>query len=653
MLDITAVATRHVDVRPVSTSYLATLTPMRGWSWGWTALVAIGACLAIDAILLTVGIDELDEGYFAEQAMRLLRAELPYRDFESLYTPGALYLHAMIFKTLGAPYLIGPRVVALLARGGLAFGLYALGRPLMPPVWAALGPLFVLIGLDTIPAGWEPHPGWHSTALTLLGTWLLVRAYRTEPRWRSPLCAAAGGAGALAFLFKQNTGAFFVLAAAHFLLIQGNARRWLQHLAWIATLLVTFWLVRPYLDVSIALLVISPVVALAIVSLTRTTVAKGLQDHLQPLLAFLAGAVAATMCWLLPLLVALDGDIASLRVFVGAVEQGNIYFPPQLPTAGGWAAVALTAAAVLALRLHRAWFAPLVVASTAGLVSSISLLRLDGEPLLATLLLAPERIGFGIVSLLPPLAALAAAWLVARRPEEWRLTLYALVGVFAHLSQYPRMDTLHLAWSAPMLLALGSYALFRAYESLRPRLHPECAHPTLVLTGALLCVPIFAALPGIYLRAGSIFETSPTTGLPQRIPMLTLQRPPIVAGIRVSAAMSWQLTDIVDDLRSTTAPAESIFVYPSQPLLYVLADRPNPTRHSHVYPGLPPREEKAIIAALDHAGVRTAVVSDAWLGFWLAGGGNPTLEGYLDDHFEEVERFGVYRKLRRTTYSGS
>jgi hypothetical protein len=629
-------------------SYLATLRP-RSWGWGWTALLAIAACLAIDALLLTVGIDELDEGYFAEQAMRAVRGEIPYRDFESLYTPGALYLHAMIFHALGAPYLIGPRLAALLARAAFAFGLYALGRPLMPQAWAALAPLLVLIGLDTIPAGWEPHPGWHSTALTLLGTWLLVRAYLTKPRRQSLWIAAAGVAGALAFLFKQNTGAFFVLAAAHLLLIQGHAARWLQQLAWIATLLATFWLVRQYLDVAIALLVLSPVVALAIASLTRTKPANGLHNNLRPLLAFLAGAVVATLCWLIPLLVALDGHLANLRVFVGAVDQANLYFPPQLPTAGAWVALALTAAALLALRLQRVWLAPLLIVSTAALVLTIWLLRLDGEPPLATLLLAPERIGFGIVSVLPPVAALAAAWLVARSPEQWRLRLYAFVGVFALLSQYPRMDTLHLAWSAPMLLVLGFYALFRAYNWLRPRVHAKCARRVVILTCALLCVPFFAALPGVYLRAGSIFETSPTTGLPQRIPMLTLQRPPSVAGIRVSMAMSWQLTDVVDDLRSSTAPAESIFVYPSQPLLYVLADRPNPTRHSHVYPGLPASEQAAIIAALEHAGVRTAIVSDAWLDFWLAGGGNPTLETYLDDHFKEVERFGVYRKLRRTT----
>ncbi len=589
-----------------------------------------------------------------------VRGELPYRDFDSLYTPGALYMHTTIFHTLGAPYLIGPRLVALIARAGLAFGLYVLGRPLMPPIWAALPALFVLIGLDTVPAGWEPHPGWHSTALILLGTWLLTRAYNVAPRSRPLWFAAAGTAGALAFLFKQNTGAFFLLAAVHFLLLRGDttthptgmptAARWLQRIAWAATLIAILWLIRPYLDLAVALLVLSPVVALAVVSLNwpvETHVA-GVRDRLRPLLAFLAAYVIATVCWLIPLIVSLDGRIDRLAGFVGAVEQANLYFAPQLPTAGAWVALAASVAALLALRMGAVSRTTLSMASIAGLGIAVWALRLDGEPPLASALLAPERIGFGIASLLPPLAALSVTWLVARS-RDWRLMLYLCVGVFAFLNQYPRMDTLHLAWSAPPLLLVGAYALYRAYEWLRHRLHAEGGGRSIVVACALMCVPVFAALPGVYLRAGTLFESSPESGLPQRIPMLTLLRPPAVAGIRVWTAMSWQLTDVVDDLRSSTAPDEAIFAYPSEPLLYVLADRPNPTRHSHVYPGLPAREEEEIIAALEKANVRTAVLSDAWLSFWLGGGGNPALERYLSDHFEEVARFGVYRKLVRTT----
>src|ERR1700687_3903322 len=58
------------------------------------ALGAIMACLALDLIVLPMGIDVVDEGYFVQQATRVLHGEVPYRDFDSMYTPGLLYLHA-------------------------------------------------------------------------------------------------------------------------------------------------------------------------------------------------------------------------------------------------------------------------------------------------------------------------------------------------------------------------------------------------------------------------------------------------------------------------------------------------------------------------------------------------------------------------------
>ena len=82
----------------------------------------IGACLLGEAAVLRIGIDDLDEGYFVQQAARVLHGQVPYRDFQTLYTPGLVSLHALIFSTIGGPYVLAPRAVAL----GLA---PALGSP--------------------------------------------------------------------------------------------------------------------------------------------------------------------------------------------------------------------------------------------------------------------------------------------------------------------------------------------------------------------------------------------------------------------------------------------------------------------------------------------------------------------------------------------
>src|SRR4051812_14185044 len=42
-----------------------------------------------------------DEGIVLQGAVRILRGEMPYRDFFSFYTPGSYYLHALIFRLFG------------------------------------------------------------------------------------------------------------------------------------------------------------------------------------------------------------------------------------------------------------------------------------------------------------------------------------------------------------------------------------------------------------------------------------------------------------------------------------------------------------------------------------------------------------------------
>ena len=60
------------------------------------ALLLFIGVLVFDAALIRVGLDPQDEGYFLEQATRVLHGQVPYGDFDSLYTPGLLYVHALL-----------------------------------------------------------------------------------------------------------------------------------------------------------------------------------------------------------------------------------------------------------------------------------------------------------------------------------------------------------------------------------------------------------------------------------------------------------------------------------------------------------------------------------------------------------------------------
>src|SRR5205823_3904002 len=96
---------------------------------------------------------------------------------------------------------------------------------------------------------------------------------------------------------------------------------------------------------------------------------------------------------------------------------------------------------------------------------------------------------------------------------------------------------------------------------------------------------------------------------------------PLADGLLVPARTRDDLRGVIDDVKARTAPGEPIFVYPSEPLVYVVAERPNPTRYDHLYPGAaPPAEVQAVIRELKD--VRVVVTSDFWPPFFGPPGDN-------------------------------
>lgn len=451
-----------------------------------SALGLIALCLLAEALQLRVGVDDLDEGYFVQQALRVVHGQVPYRDFETFYTPGLAYLHAGLFAFLGGPSLIAVRLVALAARAALAVLLYALARPLVrQPLWAALPGVFLLIGLDDAPIRWEPHPGWLSTLFAVLAAWCLTRG--RSAAWLVAAGLAAGGA----YLFKQNTGVFILGAVLLWGLLGGS-------------------------------------------TIVRRTVV--------PLVAF----CVVTLAWLGPLVVTVP--VSALGSLVGAVNQAGLFSAP--------------------------------------------------EPSLAV-----------------PLAALAGGLWLVRREADARLRWLLVAGTALLLTQYPRMDTLHLAWSAPLLLVIGALVLDRV--------------PGVLAALALL---------------GLIVVAEPTFA--SRLDYLRQPRAHI-ADVMAPVPTVEDLTAVIADIRQRTQANEPIFVYPTSPLLYVLADHPNPTRFDHVNPGAADaRQIQQVEADLEAANVRLIVVSDYWRSVWDDPGLiNAPLETWIEAHFAEVGRHGPYRVL--------
>jgi hypothetical protein len=441
--------------------------------------------LLAELFVLSIGIDDLDEGYFAQQSWRVLHGQLPYRDFSSLYTPGLLYVHAWLFSALG-PHLLGPRALSLILRAATAALLYVLARPVVPSAWwAALPGAFVLIGFDDAPGRWEPHPGWPSTAAALLATWCVVRGASR------PWLFAAGLAAGAAYTFKQNTGVLMLIALV-------------------------------------------------------------LHDWRRSLLP-LAGFAAACVVWLIPLLLAVSGHYASLGPLIGEVNLAGLISPPE-PTI-----------------------------------------------------------------LIPIACLLAGVWLI-RSPSSTRLRWYMLAGACLFVTEFPRSDSLHLTWSAPLLLVVGTVAASRV---------------RLAVASVAVAVALLLCLPTLYERLQSVSQANtPIIGLPS------------ANGLRVPTQTWSDLVTTVAEIRHRTAPGEPIFVYPSSPLLYLLADRPNATRFDHLNPGAADATDiRGVIDALRD--VRLIVVSDFWRAAWGNPGDNAMLEDWIFSEFHEAAHFGQYRVFAR------
>src|SRR5919202_48000 len=168
------------------------------------------ATAALSGWAARTGIDVTDEGYFLDLAYRVHQGELPYRDFATYYTPGIFYLHAAAFA-MGGVDVMSVRFLSVGIRTACGLALYGLTRRVAPWPFAAVG---AMLSLSVDPG---PYPGWPALLAVLLMTDLLARhALRGHRVW----LALAGLLAGVAFLFKQNVGAFAALSIAGYVVLR-------------------------------------------------------------------------------------------------------------------------------------------------------------------------------------------------------------------------------------------------------------------------------------------------------------------------------------------------------------------------------------------------------------------------------------------------
>jgi hypothetical protein len=624
------------------------------------------ACLALvllaDLAQLRLGLDPEDEGYFAQQAARVLQGQLPFRDFDSLYTPALLYLHAIVVAVFGGSPLIDLRLVGWIARVLFAVALYVICRPMIRPSIAVLPAAYTLIALDRLPSTWEPHPGWPSTALLLVA---VAATLRVSKRRRTLSLIGIGALAAVVFALKQNAGVLLGLAlvvgtawldldSSHRAVTRGM--RAVQLGLLVILLAATTMLVRPHATWDLLLYFLTPLLLAGLAATFPATISSSgrtVTQWVRVLLCLGVGWTVVTVPWLLVLLAALDWKVELLKSFVGLVNQDPLWYPLIGPSGGAWASLVGITVALFAFVCARRFPGLRVAAALSVLAFCICLVELtrgSDDTLAVATLLAPGRASQGASLFLPAVCILGGVWLSRRTTsarEAWWLRWMCVASAVTFFIEYPRVDEVHLTWSAALPLATGAVVLPRAYASLVRRWQAGASR--LLVALAFLVIPVSIASWNLGVRSAGFVDFDPTNGFPFRLaPTVTVDDVPAATGMVVPSVLEPTLLATARYVTASTSPGEPIFVYPTSPLLYVLADRPNPTRFDHLYPGAATSAQlNDLIATLGSTPVKMVVVSESDLEYWGAPLLNAPLETYLANNYHEVADFGPYRVLRR------
>ncbi|MCC6177567.1 MAG: hypothetical protein IT305_19885 [Chloroflexi bacterium] len=630
-------------------------------------------------------LDVMDEGYFVYLSSRVLAGDLPYRDFDTYYTPGIFYTYAATLHLFGLS-VIPIRILMAGVRTLWAVLLYQLTRRVAPPPFAVL-PFLVVAVVDALPILPEPHPAWFAMLATLMALGAVLR--HQDGAGRRWLIAAGAAAGA-AFAFKQNVGAFAALAVGGYVVFRehrqtGYSVRTLQAMFALGLGMAATGLLWPALSPLVVVVLGLPLLATLGLLVWTTWLGTHPNDWFTGLAdltgeGLMAGAafLGVTLCWLVPLTLALGVNTVPWWLFVGVVNQGALDVLLSLPPAATrsvllaalWLPLALTALQscqpspigpltwqTLVRRVVGSWLRTgrrfwtallggtlvsiLVLVLPTAAPPSASVQEVDAAPWLSLLV---AELG-SLFLYLPSLGAWAGLTMLgAVAWKQWPirpLVWYLLFGTVSLLALYPRVDIAHAMFAGPPLLIVGAWALARAHRALAGQAGWLGRSAAFM---ALLVLPAAAVLPHVAWRAVTLADADPRATTPPPYVPLGLDRAPV----RLPENFAASIGGAVRFVQAGTPPGASFFAYPVDPLFNFLAERPNPTRFNHFMAGaLTPADLDAVIVDLERARPRYILWDHGGVVAFDAERTNRPLHEYIWTCYQQVANFPPYLILER------
>jgi Dolichyl-phosphate-mannose-protein mannosyltransferase len=154
-----------------------------------------------------------DEGTLADCADRVLRGQLPHRDYHEGYTGGLSYLNATAFRLFGTNLVSMRYMLFLFFLAWVPAVYYAASRFISAPVACAVTLLAVAWGPPNYAAA---MPSWYNLFFATFGLAALLRYIEVQT---GPWLLLAGVCGGISILFKLP-GLFFVNGALLFLVFR-------------------------------------------------------------------------------------------------------------------------------------------------------------------------------------------------------------------------------------------------------------------------------------------------------------------------------------------------------------------------------------------------------------------------------------------------
>jgi hypothetical protein len=185
----------------------------------WGGFVALaGSLVYFFFFYFRLPLSESDEGILAAGAERILRGQVPYRDFFSELAPASFYFQAWIFRILGAN-VTALRLTAWIVGGILSLLIYLLARRLLRGTDAFLPPL--IFTLICYPYTYRvSHHSWGNVFLylsVLCLSQLALRPPTAKPLLLRLYVFAAGLSAAVCLLCMQPKGAWALAMGIIFL----------------------------------------------------------------------------------------------------------------------------------------------------------------------------------------------------------------------------------------------------------------------------------------------------------------------------------------------------------------------------------------------------------------------------------------------------